>query len=477
MSDNSSDEKESIQKLDIKGNDAEEKNTPAKAINEIENENPIPSTIKDKINQNSAINNSTIINLNNEIKENNSPYLYKDKIPEIKIKNENELVNGENIETFINYPFDPNFDDNIYNICENCRKNNNYCFCGKCFKNLCDSCSEDCNKIHKNEIMKLKPDEIYFYKSEIERIIGEYFIEPENKEENNEKDQKSYQVIDENKIIIESFKKSIYTNDIILINFIIHKNYNNYFHYKNIENCYKYIKWKYDIKDQILLEYVIKSNETKIRIFGLFFVLRNKRKGFIIYEDKEFELMEFFELENNINNNILKIKLIGINNIIDISYMFCNCSSLIFLPDISKWNTEKVNNMSYMFFQCSSLISLPGISEWNTNNVTDMNNMFYNCSSLISLPDISKWNVNKVTSMYWMFNKCSSLISLPDISKWNITKVHNLISMFSNCSSLISLPDISKWNTNNVSNMYWMFTDCLSLIYAPDMPKKIKKLI
>ena len=39
-------------------------------INEIESENPIPSTITNKITQNSAINNSTIINLNNEIKEN-----------------------------------------------------------------------------------------------------------------------------------------------------------------------------------------------------------------------------------------------------------------------------------------------------------------------------------------------------------------------------------------------------------------------
>ena len=36
------------------------------------------------------------------------------------------------------------------------------------------------------------------------------------------------------------------------------------------------------------------------------------------------------------------------------------------------------------------------LSLWNTNNITDMSGMFFNCSSLSSLPDISKWNTNKV---------------------------------------------------------------------------------
>ena len=32
--------------------------------------------------------------------------------------------------------------------------------------------------------------------------------------------------------------------------------------------------------------------------------------------------------------------------------------------------------MSSMFFNCTSLISLPDISRWDTKNVTDMRNMF-----------------------------------------------------------------------------------------------------
>ena len=73
------------------------------------------------------------------------------------------------------------------------------------------------------------------------------------------------------------------------------------------------MKKEYDINDQILLEYKIKSEETGTPTFGHNFVKNNKGKCFIIFEDKEFELMPCFVLKNDVNNNILKIKLIGIN--------------------------------------------------------------------------------------------------------------------------------------------------------------------
>ena len=89
--------------------------------------------------------------------------------------------------------------------------------------------------------------------------------------------------------------------------------------------------------------------------------------------------MEEYNVKNY-NEKILKIKLIGVNNITNISHMFCGCKSLISLPDISKWNTSNVNDMSNMFYGCSSLSSLPDISNWNTNNVTSMSGMFFGCT-------------------------------------------------------------------------------------------------
>ena len=50
-------------------------------------------------------------------------------------------------------------------------------------------------------------------------------------------------------------------------------------------------------------------------------------------------------------------------NIIDMSFMFCNCELLLSLPDISKWNTNHVIYMEYLFYFCKSLLSLPDISK------------------------------------------------------------------------------------------------------------------
>ena len=46
------------------------------------------------------------------------------------------------------------------------------------------------------------------------------------------------------------------------------------------------------------------------------------------------------------------------------------------------------------------------IKLYETKPITNMYSMFYSCSSLQSLPDISKWNTEKVTYMSYMFNCC-----------------------------------------------------------------------
>ena len=114
---------------------------------------------------------------------------------------------------------------------------------------------------------------------------------------------------------------------------------------------------------EINIIYDIKERN-EIKIFGKEFVKNNINICKMIIDNKEYEITERYNIKSK-KINKLKIKLEGINN---------------------------VNNMSYMFFGCSSLLSLPDISELNTNNVTSMGNMFFGCSSLLSLPDISKWN-------------------------------------------------------------------------------------
>ena len=130
--------------------------------------------------------------------------------------------------------------------------------------------------------------------------------------------------------------------------------------------------------------------EKSIKIFGNKFVKNNKNKCKIIYNGKEQELKSSILIEERNVYEYIEINLIVYKEIINMNSMFNNCSSLLSLLDISKWNTNNVTDMSFMFYICSSLYSLPDISKLNTTNVINMSFMFYNCSSLSCLPDISK---------------------------------------------------------------------------------------
>ena len=68
----------------------------------------------------------------------------------------------------------------------------------------------------------------------------------------------------------------------------------------------------------------------------------------MIINIKKEELKEYLNLRND--EEILEIKLKGINFIEDMSYKFSECEALESLFDISKWKTNHVINMSYMFY-------------------------------------------------------------------------------------------------------------------------------
>ena len=48
--------------------------------------------------------------------------------------------------------------------------------------------------------------------------------------------------------------------------------------------------------------------------------------------------------------------------------------------------------MDLLFAKCSSLVSLPNISKWKTNNLKQLSSLFSDCNLLLSLPDLTKWN-------------------------------------------------------------------------------------
>ena len=428
---------------------------------------------------------TTLEKISKELKNKKIAYPNGEEIPIIRIKNENLFESGESIEKYINNL--AKFDDNKFNKCNICKKVYNNYFCKDCYKNICDICHKNCmKKNHKLINLIEEQKKIIEYIMNIRLIFAENFILPKKNKDNDGiiKEFKNNNFSDEyemNNTFEEKQSIMDYPYDIILIEAIIEKIYINYFHYKNIEECFNYIVKKNstnptndklniqsgsennimnieeDLEDNsddyIIIKYKLKNGKKKIKIFGEEFANKYKNICKIIYENEIYELTAYSKFKNISGNNIIEIKLKGVNNINDTNNMFYNCSSLISLPDISNWNTGNVKDMSWMFSHCSSLISLPDISNWNTNEVENMKGIFSDCPSLISLPDISNWNTSNVKDMSWMFSCCLSLKSLPDISNWNTNKVIKMIGIFNNCSSLISLPDISNWNTKNVKDM------------------------
>ena len=139
--------------------------------------------------------------------------------------------------------------------------------------------------------------------------------------------------------------------------------------------------------EEIIARYKI-IKDKKLRIFGDKFVENNKQNCKIKINKKIIELTTHLDYENIlIEKEELEIKLIGIN---------------------------KITNMSYIFSECEFLISLPNISEWDTFNIINMNSIFSGCKSLTFISDISKWNISNVNNISYMFYECSSLNSLPD---------------------------------------------------------------
>ena len=283
------------------------------------------------------------------------------------------------------------------------------------------------------------------------------------------------------------------TNKVINMNNMFYKS-------QKFNNISSLPKWQKKYNNEIILKYDSNYFINNKRIFGKKFVENNKDKCIILKEENLYSLSEFCEEKNTDNKEKkeIEIKLIQIERITDISYMFSDCDSMEFLPeisnlntsyitnmsylfnnckslkeipDISKWDTIKVIDMSYMLSNCSSLKSLPNICNWNTSNTLYTNNMFYKCSSLLKLPDISIWNTGKIIDMNYMFSYCNSLKSLPNISKWNINKVINMRHIFSFCTSLEFIPDIFNWDIKNLKDISYMFYGCESLKILPNISK------
>ena len=186
---------------------------------------------------------------------------------------------------------------------------------------------------------------------------------------------------------------------------------------------------KYEIKKKAIYSFIAKyqpdkNNNKKVKIFDENFIKKNKNTCKIIYANKLLELKEYFEdIDTNYNHkDLIKFKIIFINNIIDMSYTFYGCDALISLSDNNKTNINISNCKIYII---------------NTSC------MFDGCKSLTSLPDISNWSISNNMNMSYIYNKYNSLI---DISGWNTSNINDISFKFDGCTSIISSQDFYALN-------------------------------
>ena len=374
--------------------------------------------------------------------------------------------------------------DTDFNIKYNIYSNNYY----KKFGVNSNASIDEIRKGYKKLIMKLNPDK-YYENEEEQKLVKNIFFKINNAFEilSDENKRKGY----DNKSEMDYLEDPILYSDIFLNKNIIDNNKkNNYIRKqllmnKEIINDEKkddeiIIKYKVDFdnsnsfieEDNILEENVFKNiGEKGIKLFGKKFIEKNKKNCFFILNNFKYKLNSIINKDNldiQNENGEFEIKLIGFNEIYDMSYMFANCITLSSLKDFHKINTSKIINMSYLFYKCSSLEFLPDISKWNTENVKDMSYMFSGCLSLIYLPDISKWNTKNVVNAKKMFEKCRCLSVIPDISKWDITNLTDINGIFDGCESLCFLPKFSK-NFNVNLSFKGIHNGCYSLSYIPKM--------
>ena len=213
-------------------------------------------------------------------------------------------------------------------------------------------------------------------------------------------------------------------------------------------NMYRFIKYHLCSSHEIFkLIYKI-NNEDKIKIFGDEFVGNNENKFSIIYKDNIFPLRTYF-LINDINkedkeNKKFEILLLELEDILDRSYMFEDCESLIIFNKFEINNNEISDKQDgkekYLYSEDSEDI--------NKNNDFYPDNIDESIINEDIITNSFKLNLNNFLSEY---NKVR-------IVKGNCYScLKNMSYMFYGCSSLISLPDISKWNTKNVNYMNSMF--------------------
>jgi len=201
--------------------------------------------------------------------------------------------------------------------------------------------------------------------------------------------------------------------------------------------------------------------EDVIRIFGKYFVKQNKNKCKIIYNNKKYELKEYYdEIDNNYNPKIkeIKIKLNGINNITNMKEMFYGC---IHLTSLSKSKNVGAKQIE-IFNDDNSETSL-------FENESEMKIKYKNIKNLNIDEELFE-RYKELNYLYYEYFLSSSeqISSIESNFSSNYKKSLNL--------NIKTQLELSKF-CSNIKNISFMFSGCISLISFVIYPNGILRML
>lgn len=206
--------------------------------------------------------------------------------------------------------------------------------------------------------------------------------------------------------------------------------------------------------------------------------LYNTKGGKLIAKQDSSHLFEYTYIDKIDANNL------DVSNVTDGSYIFYSCASSTEI-NVSQWNTSKIKYFDKMFSNCQSLAFLDvnnrdmisgrslsdmfaysgitdiDLSKWNTENINNLSNLVFSCTKLKQI-DLHTWDISSVSTCHWLFRDCSSLEFI-NIEGWDTSHVNNMDRMFGECPKLTTIKGLNKLNTSNVQAMQVMFISDTSL--------------
>ena len=230
-------------------------------------------------------------------------------------------------------------DYEMKNNCCNSHGERYISYCKDCNQNFCDLC--DFSKHNINFLYKFKYDKENIF--QLKKILEDL------KKEDIDSDKKLSKIIENIELydnmannINNIYKNTKNKNYQLLMNINNLNKYNQKIiedieKLKNKNNKLETIYALYKnmiIENEIILNYKIEK-EHKIRIFGDKFVNKNKNNYQIIINNKKYELTPFIDINKlDIKGDNLEVNLKQLKNTLDISYMFCECNSLLSIENI-----------------------------------------------------------------------------------------------------------------------------------------------